>query len=76
MELRMGPEMQAKFQLILQKELRYSSANLGFNMLISKLQRKLAGNPACLPDCLKEIDAFAARFPLIVNADYARIAAL
>ena len=72
----MAPNVEAKFQLILRKELKYTSANLGFNMLISKLQRKLAGNPGCMAECLKEADEFAAKFPAVVNADFAKIAAL
>lgn len=72
----MAPNVQTKFQLILQKELKYTSANLGFNMLISKLQRKIASDPGCMNGCLKEIDDFAAKFPAVVNADFAKIAAL
>lgn len=72
----MAPNVQAKFELILQKKLRYTSANLGFNMLISKLQRKVASDPESMAACLKEIDDFAAKFPMVVNADFARIAVL
>ena len=72
----MAPNVETKFQLILQKKLKYTSANLGFNMLISKLQRKLASDPGCMAECLKEADEFAAKFPAVVNADFARIAAL
>ncbi len=72
----MAPNVQTKFQLILQKKLKYTSANLGFNMLISKLQRKLANDPESMEACLKEVDDFAARFPAVVNGDFAKIAAL
>ena len=72
----MAPNVETQFQLILQKKLRYTSANLGFNMLISKLQRKLASDPDCMAECLKEVDEFAAKFPAVVNADFAKIAAL
>ncbi|MBE6910173.1 MAG: hypothetical protein E7474_11470 [Ruminococcaceae bacterium] len=72
----MAPNVQAKFQLILQKKLKYTSANLGFNMLISKLQRKVASDPDSMTACLNEVDEFAAKFPAVVNADFAKIAAL
>ena len=72
----MAPNIQAKFQMILQKKLKYTSANLGFNMLINKLQRKVASDPESMDACLKEVDDFAAKFPAVVNADFAKIAAL
>ena len=72
----MAPNVQTKFELILQKKLKYTSANLGFNMLISKLQRKVASDSESMPACLSEIDDFAAKFPAVVNADFAKIAAL
>ena len=72
----MAPNIEAKFQMILQKKLRYTSANLGFNMLINKLQRKVAADPESMAACLKEIDDIAAKFPVVVNADFARIAEL
>lgn len=72
----MAPNVQAKFELLLQKKLKYTSANLGFNMLISKLQRKVASDPESMSACIGEADDFAAKFPAVVNADFARIAAL
>lgn len=72
----MEPDIQEKFERILQGELKYTSANLGFNMLISKLQRRVAKDPACMDVCLGEVDDFASRFPTVVNADFAKIAAL
>ncbi len=72
----MTPDIQEKFQLILQGKLKYTSANLGFNMLISKLQRRVASDPGCMDACLGEVDDFAAKFPMLVNADFAKIAAL
>ena len=72
----MAPNVQTKFELLLQKKLKYTSANLGFNMLISKLQRKVASDPGSMEACIREVDDFAAKFPAVVNADFARIAAL
>jgi hypothetical protein len=45
-------------------------------MLINKLQRKVASDPESMDACLKEVDDFAAKFPAVVNADFAKIAAL
>lgn len=72
----MAPDVQEKFQLILQRKLRYTSSNLGLNMLISRLQRKVANDPSCMEACIGEVDAFAEKFPMVVNADFAKIAAL
>lgn len=72
----MAPNVSEKFELILQKKLRYTSANLGFNMLISRLQRKLAEDPGSLAVCLKEIDDFTAKYPATTKADLEKIAAL
>ncbi|MBQ9459935.1 MAG: hypothetical protein IJU66_08405 [Oscillospiraceae bacterium] len=72
----MAPNVSAKLQLILQGKLKYTSSNLGFNMLISRLQRKLAADPRCMPGCIKEIDDYAAKYPAIIRADFEKIAAL
>ena len=65
-----------KMKKILQGELRYTSGNLAFNMLISKLQKKLQANPESTDACMKELDAFLAKYPIVAKVDMANIAAL
>ena len=56
--------------------MKYTSGNLGLNMLISRLQRKVADDPGCMAACIKEIDDFAAKYPTVVSTDFDKIAAL
>ncbi|MBQ7605919.1 MAG: hypothetical protein IJU59_05495 [Firmicutes bacterium] len=72
----MAPDVSSKLQQILQGKLKYTSANLGLNMLISRLQRKVADDPGCMAACIKEIDDFAIKYPTVVSADFSKIAAL
>lgn len=72
----MAPNVSAKLQQILQGKLKYTSGNLGLNMLISRLQRKVADDPKSMPACIKEVDDFAAKYPAIIKADFDKIAAL
>lgn len=65
-----------KTERILLGELRYTSANLAFNMLISKLQKKLKADPGSLDACMKEMEAFLAKYPIVAKVDGANIAAL
>ncbi len=65
-----------KVRKILKGEIRYTSANLPFNMLISKLQKKIGSDPESLEDCMKEMDAFLAKYPIVAKVDLANIAAL
>ena len=61
---------------ILKGELRYTSTNLAFNMLISKLQKKLQADPQNMDLCMKEMDEFLAKYPIVAKVDLANIAAL
>ena len=61
---------------ILKGELRYTSTNLAFNMLISKLQKKLQADPQNMDPCMKEMDEFLAKYPIVAKVDLANIAAL
>ena len=38
----MAPEVQEKFEKLLKGQLQYTSPNFGFNMLIGKLQKRVA----------------------------------
>ena len=61
---------------ILKRELRYTSSNLAFNMLISKLQKKLSEDPGSMDSCMKEMDEFLAKYPIVAKVDLANIAVL
>ena len=72
----MDAVVQEKMAKILQGEVRYTSANLAFNMLISKLQKKVKSDPGCMEACIKELDAFMLKYPIVAKVDLANIAAL
>ena len=65
-----------KMKRILQGDLKYTSANLPFNMLIAKLQKKVQTDPGSIEVCMKEMDAFLAKYPIVAKVDAANIAAL
>lgn len=68
--------VQEKIRGILRGELRYTSTNLAFNMLISKMQTRLKQDPENMEACLKELDGFLAKYPIVAKVDLANIAAL
>ena len=72
----MNANAQAKVEKILKGELKYSSSNLAFNMLITKLKKRVNENPDTLEDCMKEMDDFLAKYPIVAKVDLANIAAL
>ena len=74
--LELDAVVQEKVRKILVGELKYSSTNLAFNMLISKLQNKLKSNTANIESCMKEIDEFLTKYPVVAKVDMANIAAL
>ncbi len=61
---------------ILTGELKYSSSNVAFNIMISKLRKRLQKNPDCMEECLKEINDFMEKYPIVAKVDLASIAAL
>ncbi|MCR4807126.1 MAG: hypothetical protein K5857_05570 [Lachnospiraceae bacterium] len=65
-----------KVKKILCGELKYTSTNLAFNMMISKMQKKIQTDPAALESCMKEMDEFLAKYPIVAKVDLANIAAL
>ena len=65
-----------KVKKILMGELKYTSTNLAFNMLISKMQKKLKADPGSMESCMKEMDECLAKYPIVAKVDLANIAVL
>lgn len=57
-----------KFEQLIKGELKYKSANLALNLLISRLQRKYAAKetPEELNSCLQEMKAFIEKYSTIM----------
>ena len=72
----MEANAQAKMEKILKGELKYTSSNLAFNMMISKMQKKVAQDANNMSACLEEMDEFLAKYPIVAKVDLANIAAL
>ncbi len=72
----MDPNVREKMEKILRGELRYTSANLAFNMLISKMQKRVQSDPASLNACINEIELFLKKYTIVAKVDMANIAAL
>lgn len=72
----MDGAVQEKVKKILRGEVRYSSANLAFNMLISKLKNRVKEDPETMDSCLEEMEGFLKKYPIVAKVDLANIAAL
>ena len=72
----MDANTQAKVEKIFKGELKYTSTNLALNMMISKMQKKLSADPQSMEECMKEMDEFLAKYPIVAKVDLANIAAL
>ena len=72
----MDAAVKEKIEKILKRELKYTSSNLAFNMLITKLQKKLQADPGSMGSCMEEMDAFLKKYPIVAKVDLANIAAL
>lgn len=72
----MDGAVEEKVKKILRGEVRYSSANLAFNMLISKLKNRVKEDPAAMDACLNEMEGFLKKYPIVAKVDLANIAAL
>jgi hypothetical protein len=72
----MDPNVREKMEKILKGELRYTSANLAFNMLISKMQKRVQSDPDSLGACINEIELFLKKYTIVAKVDMANIAAL
>ena len=67
---------QEKVAKLLRGELKYTSSNLALNMLISKMRKRLQADPQCMESCIKEMDDFMAKYPIVAKVDLANITAL
>ena len=72
----MDANVSKKVEMILKGELTYTSSNLAFNMMITKMRNKIQTDPANLETCMKEMEEFLARYPIVAKVDLANIAAL
>jgi hypothetical protein len=72
----MDAVVQEKVKKILKRELKYTSTNLAFNMLISKLQKKIQADPGNMEACMIEMYEFLSKYPIVAKVDLANIAAL
>jgi len=72
----MDPQVQEKVQKIFRGELKYTSTNLAFNMLITKNRKKVMADPGSMDTCLKELEEFLAKYPIVAKVDLANIAML
>ena len=72
----MDAAVSEKIKKLLRRELRYTSTNLAFNMMISTMQKKLDADPAAMDDCMKEMEMFLGKYPIVAKVDLANIAAL
>ena len=72
----MDAVVQIKVMMILKGELKYTSTNLAFNMMISKMQKRLQQDPDCMSSCMEELEEFLAKYPIVAKVDLANIAAL
>lgn len=68
-------ELESKFEKLIKKQARYESANLGLNLLISRLQRRYSINqsPVELNNCVEEMKAFFKKYPSIIEKDIVNI---
>ena len=72
----MDAVVQEKMIRILKSELKYTSSNLAFNMMIAKLQKRLKSDPACIEECIGELEGFLAKYPIVAKVDLANKVAL
>jgi len=72
----MDEAVKEKIQMVLLGKIKYRSSNLAFNMLISKMQKKLKADPSSMDSCMGEMDEFLGKYPIVAKVDLANIAAL
>ncbi len=65
-----------KMERILRGELRYVSTNLAFNMMITKMQKRVQSGSGGMDSCMAELDEFLKKYPIVAKVDLANIAAL
>jgi len=64
-------ELDLVFKKLIKKQVPYQSANLGMNLLITRLQGRYSGNPTAeeLERCVQEMKAFIAKYSSIMQKD-------
>ena len=67
---------QEKIEKLLRGEVKYTSSNLALNMLISKMQKRLQSDSQSMEACIKEMDEFMSKYPIVAKVDLANIVAL
>ena len=72
----MDANVKLKFKEILEGKIKYTSQNLAVNIMVTRLQKKMKDNPNSFEACIQEVDAFAAKYPNVIKADFANIMAL
>ena len=72
----MDANVSKKVEMILKGELKYTSTNLAFNMMITKMRKKIEADPSNVDGCMKEMEEFLSRYPIVAKVDLANIAAL
>ncbi len=67
----MKPDLKQTFEKLIKSEVKYQSSNFGFNLLISRLQRKYSSNASMaeLNNCLQEMNEFCERYEPIMSKD-------
>lgn len=72
----MPTEVANKVKAMIRGTLQYTSPNLGFNMLMSRLVRryKASPTPAELDACFAEVRAFMEKYHSIMEPEYPAIA--
>ncbi|MCR5310322.1 MAG: hypothetical protein K6E32_02745 [Lachnospiraceae bacterium] len=72
----MTPEVQRNVERILVGNVKFVSTNLGFNMLISKLQRRVAEDPSNLEGSVRDLDTYVTKYKSMLADEVHKIAAL
>ena len=63
--------LKQKLEKLVEGKASFTSKNLGFNLLISRLQNKYSGNrtTAILSECVQEMDAFLVKYNSIMSGE-------
>lgn len=63
--------VQQKLEKMISGQASFSSHNLGFNLLVSRLQRNYAANktPIEMKSCIQEADAFFSKYSSIMASE-------
>jgi hypothetical protein len=74
----MAQDLISKFKKLIKGEVEYKSANLGCNLLITRLKRKYEAHqtPAELDICLQEMNTFFEKYRSVMAKDIEAISIL